>query len=550
MLVVSALSVRFRGASDPLFYDVSFVVNHGDRVALVGPNGVGKSTLLKAILGQQDYQNGSVRFNPSHLRVAYLTQGLDFAQDEGRTVGDVVLPQLATIEAAEARLEQLATEMTKAAENDLGQLMQVYDEALASLELQSASLDEAKAEKLMAGLGLAHVDWQTPVWLLSGGQKTRLGIVAMLVQDPQLLILDEPTNHLDIEALEWLEAWLQDFDGGVLMVSHDRSFIDRTVNRIVALEDGSARVFEGNYRDYVQTLQTEYEKQWAAWRDQEVEIERMKADIRRTMDKATKRENATKNDFQRRLAKKVAKRAKSKEARLDRYLISDDRVEKPKSTWRLKLDFSDLPSPGKDVLRCENLAVGYDFPLLSGLNLSLRAGERIVLLGPNGHGKSTLLKTFIGELAPLDGRVHCGQSVQIGYLAQGQDVLDANSTPLGTIQRVKAMSETDTRNFLHYFLFSGDDALRLVKDLSYGERARLMLARLIAMGANLLVLDEPINHLDVQSREQFEQALSVFPGSVLAVVHDRYFVERFATTIWEIENHTLKIRVQQAILKP
>ena len=550
MLVVSALSVRFRGASSPLFSDVSFVVNHHDRVALVGANGAGKSTLLKAILGEQAIQHGSINFNPPKLSLAYLAQGLEELVNDRATISDVVVPELDALHHAECELESLAKAMAAADGARLDQLMHDYDAALMTIETLSRQVDISSIEKTLTELDLGRFDLDTPINMLSGGQKTRLGLASILVQKPDLLILDEPTNHLDITGLEWFEAWLQSFSGGVLLVSHDRTFLDRTVNRIVAIENGTARVFEGNYRQYVETLQTEHEKQWSAWRDQQVEIERMKADIRRTMDKAQKKENATTDSTQRRYAKKVAKRAKSKETRLERYLNDEDRVEKPAQSWGLKLDFADLPTTGRDVLWTENLSIGYDTPLVEDINVSLRPSERVVIQGANGQGKSTLLKTVIGELPAYSGDLRLGQRVKIGYLAQEQDILNPDFTPVETIQAVKGMNETEARSFLHYFLFAMDDAIRQVKYLSYGERARLMLARLIALGSNLLVLDEPINHLDVLSREQFEQALSSFPGSVLAVVHDRYFTERFATTVWEIENHTLKIRVLQPVLKP
>jgi ATP-binding cassette subfamily F protein 3 len=313
----------------------------------------------------------------------------------------------------------------------------------------------------------------------------------------------------------------------------------------------TARVFEGNYSTYAATVRSEQDKQWAQWRDQQVEIARMQADIRFTMAKAVRRENATENDFQRRLAKKVARRAKSKETRLRHYLESEERVEKPKPIWGLKLDFGDLPTTGQDVVFVEDLTIGYvtGVPLLRGLNLSVRSGERIGVLGPNGHGKSTLLKTIVGQVPPLAGRVRIGASVKIGYLAQEQEILDPRSHALDVIQAEARMNHTDARSFLHYFLFTGDDVFTPVADLSFGERARLMLAVLIARGANLLVLDEPINHLDVPSREKFEQALASFRGSVLAVVHDRYFVDKFATTIWHIADGVLTEEIRATVVE-
>lgn len=549
MLTVSNLSRRFPGAEDYLFQGVSFTVNAGERVGIVGPNGCGKTTLLRVILGDEPANSGGVLFNPPDLRVGYLPQGLVVPDDT--PLVDVLFPHAAELRAAEAEVERLAEAMA-VANGDFDDIMLAYGEALDRLERFSAATDTGASQPILAGLHLDDIPLDTPVGHLSGGQKTRLGLAALLIDDPQLLILDEPTNHLDVSALEWLEGWLQAFAGGVLIVSHDRTFLDETVNRVLAMDDQThrARVFEGNYSEYVATVQSELDKQWAQWRDQQVEIARLQADISRTMARAVRKENATINDQQRRYAKKVAKKAKAKETRLRKYLEDVERVEKPGQTWQLKLDFGDLPTTGQDVVFIENLTIGYDpaAPLLSNLTLTLRAGERIAVLGPNGHGKSTLLKTIIGELPPLSGSVRIGSSVQIGYLAQEQETLDPASTPLDVIQSSAPLSHTDARSFLHYFLFAGDDVFTPVGALSYGERARLMLAVLVARGANLLVLDEPINHLDVPSRERFEEALAAFQGSVLAVVHDRYFVDKFATTVWYIAAGALTEDVREPVL--
>jgi ATP-binding cassette subfamily F protein 3 len=550
MLAVSNITKRFPGADEPVLKNISFTVNAGERVGLVGPNGSGKTTLLRIILGELAADGGGVQFMPSSLRVGYLPQGLEVP--DATPVGDVLFPHAAALRAAEAEVERLADALAAAPGGQLDTLMAAYADALERLENLSHAMDSGESERILAGLGLADVPLDGAVGALSGGQKTRLGLAALLVNDPQLLILDEPTNHLDITALEWLEGWLQDFPGGALVVSHDRTFLDEIVTRIVALDDQThtARVFEGNYSAYVATIRSELDKQWAQWRDQQVEIARMELDVQRTMARAVRKENATKNDHQRRYAKKVAHKAKAKETRLRKYLDSMDRVEKPRQAWGLKLDFGDLPTTGQDVVFLEDLTIGYDptAPLLRHLTLTLRAGDRIAVLGPNGHGKSTLLKTIIGEVPPLGGRVRIGTSVRIGYLAQEQEILDPASTALDVIQAEAPLSHTDARSFLHYFLFTGDEVFTPIHSLSYGERARLMLAVLVARGANLLVLDEPINHLDVPSREKFEEALGAFQGSVLAVVHDRYFVDRFATTVWHIENGALTEDIREPIM--
>jgi ATP-binding cassette subfamily F protein 3 len=421
------------------------------------------------------------------------------------------------------------------------QAINAYSEALQQLTDLSSGLNFAQAERTLARVGL-NIPLDTPIGTLSGGQKTRLNLAAILLNDPQLLVLDEPTNHLDVEALEWLEDWLAQFEGGVLVVSHDRVFLDRVVTHIVALnpEDASARVFVGSYSEFVVALHRERDKQWVQWRDQEVEIVRLKTDIRRELARAVRKDIASGPK-----GKKAAKRARAKGKRLERYLDSDERVEKPRQTWQVKMDFGDLQRAWGDVVTLDDVSIGYSatVPLLTNLNLTLQNGERVAVMGPNGHGKSTLLKTIIGEIPALAGCVRVGASVRVGYLAQEQEILNPHLNALQTLQAEVHLNQTEARSFLHFFLFTGDDALRPVSQLSYGERSRLMLALLVARGANLLVMDEPLNHLDLPSREKFEQAMENFQGSVLAVVHDRYFVERFATTIWHIANRELNVEI-------
>jgi ATP-binding cassette subfamily F protein 3 len=301
--------------------------------------------------------------------------------------------------------------------------------------------------------------------------------------------------------------------------------------------------YAGNYTAYLEQYLTEVEQHWSSYKDQQAEIQRLRKDIARTKEQARWVEITTtsRQPSVRRYAKKVARKALSREKKLERFLESEERVEKPKEHWQMKLDFGQPLSASKDVLQLENLSIGYPDlpPLLTGINLTLRGSERIVLAGQNGSGKTTLIRTIVGELPPVSGRVRIGQNIRIGYMSQEQELLDPQLNALSTIQRHAAMNETEARNFLHYFLFSGDDPLRPISALSYGERARLSLASLVVQGCNLLLLDEPINHLDIPSRERFEQALTSFDGSILAVVHDRYFIDRFATQIWQVDHGTI-----------
>jgi ATP-binding cassette subfamily F protein 3 len=343
--------------------------------------------------------------------------------------------------------------------------------------------------------------------------------------------------------LEWLENWLLGFPGAVLIVSHDRTFLDHTVSRILDInpETHTTKDYPGNYTQYLEQYLTEREKQIGAYKDQEYEIRRMRQDIARTKQQSLRVESSTtpRQPGVRRIAKKVARKALSREKKLDRYLESDDRVDKVRASWQMKTDFFSAefgapPRLGQDVLTLEDLAVGYagHAPLLAGVNLYVRAGRRIAITGPNGAGKTSLLRTIAGHLSTLSGSVRLGTNVRLGYMAQEQEFLDPARSALEIIQGAAPLNDTDARSFLHYFLFTGDDPLRPSRELSFGERARLSLAMLVAQGCNFLLLDEPINHLDIPSRTRFEQALEHFEGTVLAVVHDRYFIERFADELW------------------
>jgi ATP-binding cassette subfamily F protein 3 len=532
MLSVNNLAKSF--AHQLVFKDISFVINSGERVGLLGPNGCGKTTLLRLIADEEQPDRGSVFLDP-HTRVGYLRQGL--AYPIGCTLADALHDP--RVDAA-ADVERLAL----ASSIDPARWPE-YQIALDRLEALGGYPDESLRDNVLKHLGLDQVPLSQAVVTLSGGQKTRLGLAKVLLGAPNLLLLDEPTNHLDLPMLEWLEEWLSHFKGAVLLVSHDRVFLDRAVNRVVYLnpQTHTLREYAGNYTAYLEQSLAEHERHWETYKQQEAEIRRMKQDIARTMEhsRSVERSTTPRQPNVRRLAKKVAKKAKSREKKLDRYLESDERVEKPKQSWQMKVDFGDLPESGKDVLHLDKVSVGYgQRVLLRDVSLSIRQGERIALIGENGTGKSTLVKTIVGQVPPLRGEVRLGANVRVGYFAQEQDILDPNSTPLESLRAVAVMNETEARSFLHFFLFTGDQPLTSNRSLSYGERARLMLALLVAQGCNFLILDEPINHLDIPSRTQFETALTNFEGTVLAVVHDRYFIQGFASRIWAVEDDRVR----------
>jgi ATP-binding cassette subfamily F protein 3 len=524
----------------PILEDVSFSISASERVGLIGPNGAGKTTLMRILAGIEQPDSGTVvTTHPSgipgqRLRIGYLAQGMEFA--EGQTIQDALTTAAPTPSSLEAEIEELALALASQPGNQ--RLQEKYDSVL-----QQLSMVGMEASTILGPLGLGDLPMDTPVKHLSGGQKTRLMMARVLLQEPHLLLLDEPTNHLDIEMLEWLEGWLAEFRGAALIISHDRAFLDNTVTTVLALDPAthSVRTYPGNYADYLTQRAIEREKHAQAYQDQQDELAQLRAAAAhlRGLTKMKKGGKADSGDkfakgfFRNRSTKNVAGRAKNIEARIQK-LLTEERIEKPRPSWQLKLDFGAPAHQSKDVLLAEKLAVGYDTPLLRNLNLSIRAGQRIVLTGPNGSGKTTLIRTIAGRLPPLEGRLKLGASVKPGYMTQEQELLNPDYSPLQTIQSVATFNETEARNFLHYFLFKGDHALRPSRELSFGERARLQLAVLVAQGCTFLLLDEPLNHLDIPSRARFEEALTNFKGTILAVVHDRYFIEQFASEVWTV----------------
>ncbi len=527
----------------PILHDISFSVSNHERIGLIGPNGCGKTTLMRILAGIEQPDSGTIASTRPNLRIGYLAQGMGF--DPEQTLQATL--KLNSVSQAELETEIASLAHALSANPDNSTLQAKYDSVITSL-----STSQSQLSTVLGPLGLAAIPLDTPVKHLSGGQKTRLMLARVLLEDPHLLLLDEPTNHLDIEMLEWLEDWLERFQGAALIVSHDRAFLDNTVTSVLEIDPTThgVRSYPGNYGDYLEQKLTEREKQSQAWQDQQDEIAQLRsaaAHIRgltkmKKGGKADGGDKFAKGFFGNRATKNVAGRAKHIEARIEK-LLTEDRIERPKQNWQMKLDFGAPAHQSKDVLVTESLSIGYtpENPLLEDLNLHIRASQRIGMTGANGTGKTTLIRTIAGKLRPLAGSFKLGKTVKLGYMAQEQELLNPNLNALQTVQSVASFNETEARNFLHYFLFKGDDALRPTSGLSFGERARLQLGTLVAQGCTFLLLDEPINHLDIPSRARFEEALANFKGTILAVVHDRYFLERFASDVWNVRDGKIEI---------
>ncbi len=520
---------------------VSFTLGHGKKAGVVGPNGSGKSTLMRVIVGLERPDAGSVALAPG-ARLGYLRQG--FLGDEAAPVMSI-LERDGAVWPAYQSLEGATDDL--AARPNAADSLARYEAAATVFEEAGGYARLAAVEDVLRGLGLAGLDPTRPLGTLSGGQKTRLALAALLLGAPDLLLLDEPTNHLDVDALRWLEGFVAGFPGAALVVSHDRAFLDATVGTILEIDDAThtLEAFPGGYSDYVATKEAGLAARWDAYRRQERERARVEADISATREHAMHTERATKDSSARRLSNKVMRTAIVRERKLTRGL-EEHTVEKPAAGWTLKLDFAPVVGGARDVLRVEGLYKSFgERRVLAGVDLALRHGDRVVLTGPNGGGKSTLLKIVSGDIEPDAGHVRLGTGVTVGYYGQEQAELDPRRTPLEIVRAAAPLTETEARALLHAYLFTGDDVFTAVGKLSYGERARLVLARLTLSGANLLLLDEPTNHLDIPSRERFEAALAHFEGTVLAVLHDRYSIARLATRVVELRDGALRERMRQ-----
>ncbi len=497
---------------DDIFWDVSCSVAHRDRIAMVGRNGTGKTTLLRILGGFEEPSSGRVH-RAKGLRIGYLPQ-------EGKLEGEHTLweEMMAAFEALhklEARLHELELEMADPARAEGA--LETYAPLRERYELLGGYTYQDHAKHVLMGLGFAPEEQNMPLAFLSGGQKTRALLARLLLESPDILLLDEPTNHLDLQAIEWLENYLNSWDGSVVMVAHDRYFMDRVAHKVWELAFGQLEIYSGNYSHYVQQREERHERRLKEYRAQQAFVAKEEDYIRRYM------------------AGQRTRQAQGRLKRLERFK-EEEMLDRPRQEQSIKLRLHTPLRSGDKVVWSQDLVVGYDpdEPLFYCPDLDLRRGECVALLGPNGAGKTTLLKTLLGELQPLAGYARLGASLKIGYFAQVHTDLDPDKSILDTILEVKDLPVGEARSFLARFLFSGDDVFKRIGDLSGGERSRVALAKLVLLRANFLLLDEPTNHLDIASQEILEEVLDEFPGTILLVTHDRYLVDRLASQLWII----------------
>ena len=533
MLTVNQISKRFGDVL--VLQSVSFNLNSGERVGLIGPNGAGKSTLLRILTSEDRADQGQVAIGPG-VRIGHLRQG--FADTPDGMLADLLDGPARGLLSARDKLDD-ALRMYSDPALDPGAVSDAYEAASTTFEAAGGyqALDELGA--LLDRFGLSNVPLETPLRQLSGGQKTRAGLAALLTSRPDLLILDEPTNHLDIDALTWLEGFLRQYQGAVLMVSHDRGFLDTVVTKILELDPDSHGVtsYPGSFSDYVATKRQEQEETAAAYVRQQKDIARIQEDIRGAEHHARTIEANTIDFAIRAKAAKIARPAVVRKKKLERLLQSTEYIEKPEQKWGLAIELVAPPQGARDVVVIDHASLGYDHrAILEDVSLHVAYGEKVAVLGPNGGGKSTLIRSIAGLLEPVSGTVRIGANVKVGYFAQEQDTIDPRLTVMEQARQAGDGSESDLRTFLHRFLFGGTMVHRRIADISYGERARLMLAILVLQGTNLLLLDEPLNHLDIEAREAFEQALEQFEGSMMIVLHDRFAIERLATRAIEVRD--------------
>lgn len=514
-MILSCSSISRSFGDNHILKRVSFHIEEHEKAAIVGINGAGKSTLLKIIIGQLAPDEGTVTWAKG-AAVGYLAQHQDL--DGTETIYDTLLEVKRPILEMEERLRRLELEMNTASGEELESRLSEYSRLNHTFELENGYACRSEITGVLKGLGFSEEEFSKPIHALSGGQKTRVSLGKLLLTKPDILLLDEPTNHLDMESIAWLETYLKGYPGSVIIVAHDRYFLDRVVTKVIELDNGTATVFSGNYSAYSDKKAMLRDAQIRAYLNQQQEIRHQEAVIAKL--KSFNRE-------------KSIRRAESREKMLDKI----ERLEKPaevNDSMDIRLE-PDVVS-GNDVLTVTGLSKAFDArPLFTDGNFEIKRGERIAIIGNNGTGKTTLLKIINGLIPADSGEIRLGSKVHIGYYDQEHQVLHMDKTLFQEIQDTYPhMNNTQIRNTLASFLFTGDDVFKLIRDLSGGERGRVSLAKLMLSDANFLLLDEPTNHLDITSKEILESALNRYTGTVLYVSHDRYFINRTATRILDL----------------
>ncbi|KXI69229.1 UNVERIFIED_CONTAM: ABC transporter ATP-binding protein [Bacillus cereus] len=515
LLQVNALSKLY--GAETILSNIKLEVQSKDRIALVGRNGAGKSTLLKIIAGELSHDGGEI-IKPKDVSIGYLAQNTGL--ETSLTIWDEMLTVFTHLQQMETKLRRLEQEMGKeenfSNEATYERLLADYDQLQLDYKDQGGYQYEADIRSILSGLGFPVETHQTRISTLSGGQKTRLALGKLLLTKPDLLILDEPTNHLDIETLTWLEQYLQGYPGAILIVSHDRYFLDKLVTQVYEISNKESRRFVGNYSKYLDLKSALYEQELKRYEKQQDEIAKLEDFVQKNIARAS-----------------TTKRAQSRRKQLDRMELLTRPLGDSKSA---SFHFDIEKQSGNDVLQVKDATIGYDKdPIIEHVTMRLTRGDSVALVGPNGIGKSTLLKSIVNKLPLLHGEVSFGSNVSVGYYDQEQANLTSSKRVLNELwDEYPLQPEKEIRTILGNFLFTGDDVLKPVSSLSGGQKARLALAKLMMQKSNLLILDEPTNHLDLNSKEILENALIDYPGTLLFVSHDRYFINRVTTTVVEL----------------
>lgn len=516
MIILQANKIERSFAGELLFDNINLQVDERDRIALVGKNGAGKSTLLKILVGEEEPTSGEIN-KKKDISLSYLAQDSRFESEN--TIYDEMLHVFDDLRRAETQLRQMELEMGEKSGEDLDKLMADYDRLSENFRQDGGFTYEADIRAILNGFKFDESMWQMKIAELSGGQNTRLALAKMLLEKPNLLVLDEPTNHLDIETIAWLENYLVNYSGALIIVSHDRYFLDKVATVTLDLTKHSLDRYVGNYSRFVELKEQKLATEAKNYEKQQKEIAALEDFVNRNLVRAS-----------------TTKRAQSRRKQLEKM----ERLDKPEAGKKsANMTFQSEKTSGNIVLTVENAAIGYDGEILSEpINLDIRKMNAVAIVGPNGIGKSTFIKSIVDQIPFIKGEKRFGANVEVGYYDQTQSKLTPSNTVLDELWNdFKLTPEVEIRNRLGAFLFSGDDVKKSVGMLSGGERARLLLAKLSMENNNFLILDEPTNHLDIDSKEVLENALIDFDGTLLFVSHDRYFINRVATHVLELSEN-------------